>query len=236
MYILAVDTASNAGGVALSRNSELIGAHLAKIPLKYSEKLIDWVDFLLSQHEVTLEEIGCFAVACGPGSFTGLRIGIAAVKAFAQVLGRPVVGLSTLEAIAYRFRHVSPAVAPVMDARRQQVYGAIYDVSGQEPRCIHPESVARPEEWLRGLPSGDLLFAGDGAALYRSAILNLRPGSRLIESDNFILPELCQLGYLRSRQGAAGTAAEVRANYLRSADVQLKPGRRPAGGLPGARG
>jgi tRNA threonylcarbamoyladenosine biosynthesis protein TsaB len=236
MYILAVDTASNAGGVALSRNSELVGAHFAKIPLKYSEKLVGWTEFLLAQHELGLADIGCFAVACGPGSFTGLRIGIAAVKAFAHVLNRPVVALSTLEALAYRFRHVGATVAPVMDARRQQVYGAVYQVSDRVPFGTHPESVGRPEEWLRTLPEGDLLFVGDGATLYGSTIRNLHPGSRILESDNFILPELCQLAYLTSRQGGGVSASEIRANYLRPADVQLRPVGRTAGAAPGGQG
>jgi len=223
MFILALDTASNAGGVALSRNSEVIGLHLAKTPLKYSERLIGWVDFLLEQHEITMAQVDCFAVAAGPGSFTGLRIGVAAAKAFGQALGRPVIAVSSLEALAYRFRHLSPLVAPVVDARRQQIYAAVYETGAKEPSVRVPEDVGRPEEWLKKLPENDYCFVGDGATLYRSTILNLLPRSRVIESDNCVLAELCQLAYLRHAQGNETGAAVVKANYLRPPDVQLQP-------------
>jgi len=223
MFILALDTASNAGGVALSRNSEVIGLHMAKTPLRYSERLLDWVDFLLKQHEITMAQVDCFAVAAGPGSFTGLRIGIAAAKAFGQAAGRPVIAVSSLEALAFRFRQISPVVAPFVDARRQQIYAAVYEVSGQEPQLRIPEDVGRPEEWLRKLPDEAYSFVGDGAILYRSTILNLLPRSRVIESDNCVLAELCQLAYLRHAQGKETGAEAVKANYIRPPDVQLHP-------------
>ncbi|RPJ85906.1 MAG: tRNA (adenosine(37)-N6)-threonylcarbamoyltransferase complex dimerization subunit type 1 TsaB [Acidobacteria bacterium] len=223
MFILALDTASNAGGVALSRNSEVIGLHMAKTPLKYSERLIDWVDFLLKQHDIKLGQIDCFAVAAGPGSFTGLRIGVAAAKGFGQAIGRPVVALSSLEALAFRFRHVSSLVAPVVDARRQQIYAAVYDTGAKEPRLRVPEDVARPDEWVRKLPDDAYSFVGDGAVLYRSTMLNAMPRSRVIDSDNCVLAELCQLAYLRHSQGKETGAQAVRANYLRPPDVQLQP-------------
>ena len=223
MFILALDTASNAGGVALSRNSEVIGLHMAKTPLKYSERLIGWVEFLLKQHEITMEQVDCFAVAAGPGSFTGLRIGVAAAKAFGQSLGRPVIAVSSLEALAFRFRHASPLVAPIVDARRQQVYAAVYETSAKEPRLRVSEDVGRPEEWLRKLPDDAYCFVGDGAVLYRSTILNVLPSSRVIESDNCVLSELCQLAYLRLAQGKETGAVAVKANYIRPPDVQLQP-------------
>jgi len=221
MFILALDTASNAGGIALSRNSEVIGVLMAKTPLKYSEKLIDWIDFLLKQHEIKVGDIGCFSVAAGPGSFTGLRIGVAAAKAFGQATGRPVFAISSLQALAFRFRQLATLVAPVVDARRQQIYAAVYDTSGREPSLRQSEEAGRPEEWLKRLPEDNYLFAGDGALLYRSTILNLLPRSRVIESDNCVLPELCQLAYLRHAGGLQTEAGAVKANYIRPPDVRL---------------
>ncbi|MFB3906052.1 MAG: tRNA (adenosine(37)-N6)-threonylcarbamoyltransferase complex dimerization subunit type 1 TsaB [Acidobacteriota bacterium] len=223
MFILALDTASNAGGVALSRNSEVIGLHLAKTPLKYSERLLDWVGFLLKQHDISMEQVDCFAVAAGPGSFTGLRIGLAAAKAFGQALGRPVIAISSLEALAFRFRHASSLVAPVVDARRQQIYAAVYETGGREPRLRFGEEGGRPDEWIRRLPDDVYCFVGDGAVLYRSALLNVLPRSRVIESDNAVLAELCQLAYLRHSQGKETGAEAVKANYIRPPDVQLQP-------------
>jgi len=225
MFILALDTATNAGGLALSRNSEVIGVLMCKTPLNYAERLLDWIDFLLKQHDIGINDIGCFAVAAGPGSFTGLRIGVAAAKAFGQASGRPVIALSSLEALAFRFRQMSSLVASMVDARRQQIYGAVYETNGKEPKLRVHEQVSRPEEWLRSLPNEAYLFVGDGALLYRSTILNLMPGARVAESDNCILRELCQLAYLRYTEGVHTDARSVKANYLRPPDVKLHSAR-----------
>jgi tRNA threonylcarbamoyladenosine biosynthesis protein TsaB len=222
MYFLAVDTATNSGGVALARNAELIGTVQIKRPLEYSEHLLSQVEFLLGQFRLALKEIDAFVVASGPGSFTGLRIGLATVKGFSQALGRPVSGVSTLEALAYRFRHVCDRVAPMIDARRQQVFGALYDVGEEgESRPVHPERVAPPARWLIELPDERCLFVGDGAQMYASTVASLRPSDSLIRSDNTILPELCLLGYHRFVRGETGDAGSLIANYVRPSDAEL---------------
>ncbi len=226
MYLLAVDTATNAGGVALSRNEELIGLVMMKTPLRYSERIIYYVDFILRQHELQLEDVDCFAVATGPGSFTGLRIGIATVKAFSQGLSKPVVGISTLMALAYRFRSVDTLVAPMIDARRQQVFAAVYRVGERQIETEAPEAVSRPEAWLKNLTVGNAVFVGDGAQLYRNAIRTIHPEARILETDNGILAPLSLLAYGRFKAGGVMTAEELRANYIRPSDAELskKPG------------
>ena len=222
MYFLAVDTATNSGGVALARNAELIGTVQIKRPLEYSEHLLSQVEFLLGQFELALEEIDAFVVASGPGSFTGLRIGMATVKGFCQSLDRPVSGVSTLEALAYRFRHVSHRVAPMIDARRQQIFGAVYEVDeGGKARLIDPERVEPPARWLATLPGERCLFVGDGAQMFASTVASLRSKDLLIRSDNTILPELCLLGYHRFVRGEVGDAGSLTANYVRPSDAEL---------------
>lgn len=222
MFFLAVDTATNSGGIALARNAELIGVVQVKRPLEYSEHLLEQLGFLLGQFELTPAGIDCFVVASGPGSFTGLRIGMATVKGFSQALERPAAGVSTLEALAYRFRHVGCRVAPMIDARRQQVFGAVYEVAeGGKVRPIAREQVAPPAQWLRELPEDPCLFVGDGAQMYASTVASLRPHDSLVRSDNSILPELCLLGYHRFVRGECGTATSLTANYVRPSDAEL---------------
>ncbi len=222
MYFLAVDTATNSGGIALARNAELIGVVQVKRPLQYSEQILYQVEFLLGQFGLTLKEIDAFVVASGPGSFTGLRIGMATVKGFCQSLGRPVSGISTLEALAYRFRHVNGRVAPMIDARRQQIFGAVYDVAdGGKTGLRHPEQVAPPARWLTDLPEGRCLFVGDGAQMFASTVASLRPDDLLVRSDNTILSELCLLGYHRFVQGESVEAASLTANYVRPSDAEI---------------
>lgn len=221
MLLLAVDTATNSGGVAVARNSEVVGLAMVKTPLRYSDHLMEYIEFLLGQLEFRIGQVDGFAVAVGPGSFTGLRIGIAAAKALAQGLDRPAMGISTLEALAWRFRHVSGRVAPMVDARRQQIFGAVYAVDGEQPRLVEPETVAPPAAWLSGLPAEPCLYVGDGAQMYASTVAGCRPEGRLLRTDNCILSELCDLAFRRVLRGETGDAASLTANYVRPSDAEL---------------
>lgn len=221
MYILAVDTATHAGGAALSCDGEVIGSVMIKAPLRYSEKIIPFVDFLLEQQGLRLEEIDGFAVASGPGSFTGLRIGVASVKAFCQSLDRPAVGISTLEALAYRFRWIEGRIAPLMDARRKQIFGALYRVEDGEVHLEGTERVLSPQDWLRDLPAQECVFVGDGVRVYRETLLSIRPEARLIETDNRILEALCGLAHRRFREGKTVSAQDLAAHYIRPSDAEL---------------
>lgn len=222
MHILAIDTATNCGGAALSHDREVIGLVMAKVPLRYSETILDMVDFLLVQHRLELAKIDCFAVVAGPGSFTGVRIGLTTIKSFCQALGKPVVGISSLEALAYRFRQVDSHIAPMMDAGRRQIYGALFQIEGSS---IHPEQeeqVLAPEKWLEGLPAGDCVVVGDGAGCYRETISKVKPDARVLETDNRVVDQLCPLAYQRFQQGNTVTAHQLQANYVRSPDAKKK--------------
>lgn len=221
MYLLSVDTATNSGGAALSRNSEVVGLAMLKTPLEYSDRLIEYVDFLLQHCGVKIREVGTFVVASGPGSFTGLRIGLAAVKAFCQALDRPAVQVSTLEALAWRHRHLSERVAPMIDARRRQIYGAVYRTTGsEEVEREGDEMVGSPEEWLRSTPETGCLYVGDAAQLYAGTIRAVRPAGRLLRTDNQILEALCEIGFRRMSAGGALDASQLKANYLRPSDAE----------------
>jgi tRNA threonylcarbamoyladenosine biosynthesis protein TsaB len=222
MYILAIDTATNCGGVALSRDREVIGLVMAKLPLRYSETILDMVDFLLKQHGLQLSEIDCYSVATGPGSFTGVRIGLTTVKSFCQALDKPVVGISNLEALAYRFGQGHSRVAPMMDAGRQQIYGALFKIEGYS---VHPEQEAQvldPEKWLEGLPQEKCVLVGEGGWLHREAILKIKPGAQVLETDNRVVDQLCPLAFQRFQRGDTCTAHQLTANYVRPPDIRKK--------------
>ena len=222
MYFLAIDTATNSGGVALSRNSEIMGVIMMKTPMKYSDRIIYNIDFLLEQLGVDVNQVDCFAAANGPGSFTGLRIGLATVKGLAQSLDKPVIGLSTLECLAWRFRHADRLISPMIDARRQQVYTGLYDVSQSEIITIRPEKVGAPSELLKE-EIEDCTFVGDGAEMYYQTIKAFLPGHRAIRSDNVILTEICDLAYRKFIKGEVQSAGELNANYIRPSDAEQGP-------------
>lgn len=221
MYLLAIDTATNSGGVALSRNSEVIGVVMCKTPMRYSEKLIEYTDFLLTQLEVDIGEVDCFVVAIGPGSFTGLRIGIATAKGFCMSRGKPAIGVTTLEALAWRFRRVSNRVAPMIDARRQQIYGALYQGDEGGLTELQESCVKAPAEWLKGLPLEECAYVGDAAQMYSQTVAALQPKGRVLSTDNRILNELCELGYIRFATGESHSGSDLKANYVRPSDAEM---------------
>ena len=221
MYFLAIDTATNSGGVALSRNSEVIGVVMCKTPMRYSDKLIEYTHFLLTQLEVGIQEVDCFIVATGPGSFTGLRIGIATAKGFCMSHGKPAIGVTTLEALAWRFRWVSKRIGPMIDARRQQIYGALYERGDRGLSAVQAGTVKTPAEWLKGLPAERCAYVGDAAQMYSQTVAALQPKGEVLATDNCILNELCELGYLRFTRGESCSGADLEADYIRPSDAEI---------------
>ena len=225
MYLLAIDTATNSGGVAICRNAEVIGLTMLKTPLRYAEHLLCYIDFLLEQLELEIGAIDYFAVAAGPGSFTGLRIGLATAKGLAQNRGAGCVGVSTLEALGSRFAQPGHRVSPLIDARRQQVYGAAYELSPEgQLRLVAGPGVGPASQWAHGLPEGEWTFVGDGAQLYAGALEATRPGCEIIRCDNFLLRDLCQIACRRVMAGEVVGAHELKALYVRPPDIRLPEG------------
>jgi len=221
MNLIAIDTTTASGGVALSQDGEIIGIAMIKAPLRYAEKIIDMIDFILEAHRLNLSQIDFFAVATGPGSFTGLRIGLATVKALCQSFQRYIVPVSTLEALAYRFRFVSPFVGPMIDARRNQIFGAVYEISEGEGKAESHDCVMHPARWLRSLPLKEYTFVGDGASCYKELVQEYQPHAQVLDTDNRVLEPLCEIGHARAIAGITVSAFDLKANYVRPSDAEL---------------
>jgi tRNA threonylcarbamoyladenosine biosynthesis protein TsaB len=152
-WILAVDTTTEYGSLALLRDDELVEEVLLYAPKGFAHVLYGHLAELLNRHSLKPADIDLFAAASGPGSFTGVRVGLTCVKGLAEAVGRPAVGISNLQAIASC--GTAPLRAAVVDARRGEVYAAVYDA---ESRLVTPEVVALFEEWKATLPEGDIEF------------------------------------------------------------------------------
>src|SRR6266481_5877598 len=174
MRVLAVDTSSERGSVCVTDRGEVLGEIRLASSIQYSERLFRSFEFLFQYLPFQLQDIDIFAGARGPGSFTGLRVGIAAMQGFVAAQRRHGAGVTTLEALAWKTGLQDASVAPMIDARRGDIYGAIYrrrtntdcDTIVEE----HPPVVLKPAEWLCSLPREPLIFCGDAAIRYRSAI------------------------------------------------------------------
>ena len=190
MIILSFESSAKAASVALVQDGELIAQYSQCCALTHSRTLLPMAEAMLKNTEYTLEDVDEFACAYGPGSFTGIRIGVATVKGLAWSLEKPCVGVSTLEAMAWHGVSAGGAICPVMDARRSQVYNALFEIQDGRPvrltedRAISLEELKSDVEKL----SGEVLLVGDGAKItaeyFRSAGTGFRtaPANLIMQS------------------------------------------------------
>lgn len=212
--------------------------------LKHLQNLLPMVDQLLTQQGILLEAIDGIAVSQGPGSFTGIRIGMATAKALAQVLNIPVVSVPTLQAFAWNLPDYSGVICPIFDARRSQVYGGAYrwQKEGQLEQVI-PDGAYELEEYLELLAGGlsqsaELMFFGDGVELCRSQIgewndsvyrmtlsgeeirfsIGYAPEDRRLQTASSV----AQLGLVLWNRGMGKSLFEISPVYLRQAEAERK--------------
>lgn len=169
MITLCVETATARTGVALTRDSHLVAESLFDTPGgRQNRLLMPDLQRLLQECGVTADQIDLFACSNGPGSFTGIRTGIAAIQALALAHNKPCVGVSTLAMLAMNLSFAALAVCPMLDARKSEVYTALYQVS-DAPQPLLPDTVIAPTDFLSQLDQ-PTLFVGDGAVRYRDLI------------------------------------------------------------------
>lgn len=230
--LLAVETATRALSVAVLDGEA--GTLLAEVrsadSRPPSERLLPAVDEVLARARTPLAEVDAFAVSIGPGSFTGLRIGLATVKAFAFGTGRPVAPVSTLAALAARAAEAEGPVASALDARRGDLYAACWPAAAAEGAPLVPESVWRPEELAVRLPRPCTLVAGEDAEAAARALAGAAEGGLHVLAGEAARPRARDVGLLGLRRLAAdgGVAAEALApRYLRRAEAEARRTGRP---------
>jgi tRNA threonylcarbamoyladenosine biosynthesis protein TsaB len=205
-YVLAIDTTGEFGSIALVADRGVIEEVALASPDGFAHVLFDEIERLLDRRGVPMDHIDAFASASGPGSFTGVRVGLVAVKGLAEAAGKKVVAVSNLQAIAARGSR--PLRAAVLDARRGEVYGAVYD---EALHLVQPEVVASLPLWLASLPQGDLEFIARGLVL---------PGPTL-EAPMSLAGSIGIIALNRFLQGEALDPSEIDANYVRRSDAEL---------------
>jgi tRNA threonylcarbamoyladenosine biosynthesis protein TsaB len=169
--ILALDTTREFGSLALVDSGNTVEEILIHSPDGFSPILFERIDRLLRMHAWALESLDCYAAGSGPGSFTGLRVGLAAVKGLAEAAGKPAIGVSNLQALA--LFGSEPVRATMIDARRGEIYAAVYDA---ELRPAAHECVARFPEWLNRLPEGVSEFIAMDSRPFLSSLEGTRFG------------------------------------------------------------
>lgn len=208
-HVLAVDTTGEFGSIALVGERGVIEEVELHSPDGFAHVLFDEIERLLGRHHLGVEQMDAFASASGPGSFTGVRVGLAAVKGLAEAAGRKVVAVSNLQALAWYGSR--PLRAAVLDARRGEVYGGVYDDTLQ---LVQEEVVAKLPAWLASLPQGDLEFVTHG--------FNLDGISRpVVEAPAALAGSIGRIAFTRLEKGEVADPAEIDANYVRRSDAEL---------------
>ena len=230
MKILAVDTTAKAASVCLAEEDKIIGSFFIDTALTHSRTLMPMLDALLINTETKAEELSAIAVNAGPGSFTGVRIGVAAVKGLAFARGIPCVSVSTLESMAYNCLGGDCVVCAVMDARCSQVYNALFRVKGSRIERLCDDralSLTDLKEELRRF-DGSIVLVGDGAVIscdfLKGEIGNLSLAPMNIRIQTAASTAMAAFGKLN--RGETLTAAELMPVYLRLPQAQRELNKR----------
>lgn len=224
MIVVAVETSTPRTSVAIASEREILGS-VSLAGRRRQESVTPALEQLLAWTGVRLSQVGGIAAGIGPGLFTGLRVGVQTAKTLAQVLGVPIVGIASLDALAFAVRHTHKLIVAVLDGRRGEVFYAIYrSLPGGVVRG-HDYAVATPDHLCAELETipGDLLAVGDGAILYREQFAAL--GSRVeIASALRAHPEaaaLAELAAPRLLREEHDRVHELKPLYLRRSDAEI---------------
>jgi len=210
--ILSLDTTAEFGSIALAEGERLIEEVPLHSPDGFGHVLYGRVGELLDRHGVRIEDIQCFAAASGPGSFTGVRVGLTAVKGLAFATEKRVVPVSNLQALAW-FGSASLR-ATLLDARRGEVYGAVYN---QRLDLVQPELVIKFQDWVNQLPKGIELISADPTP-FRAFVDR---GIQVITAPRALAGAIASIAWKRFEAGQTLDPADVDANYVRRSDAEL---------------
>ena len=229
MKILALDSSGLVASVALAEDDNLIAEYTIQYKKTHSQTLLPMLDEIRNMVELDLSDVDAIAVAAGPGSFTGLRIGSATAKGLAFAMEKPIVPVPTLEGLAYQMYGTDAAVCPIMDARRSQVYTGIYEfVSGEnryDMRVIKEQCAVSFDEIAEALNrlGRRVVFVGDGIPVFRERMAEvmqvpyiLAPAHRNRQSAACI----AALGSVYYAQGKVVSGAEHVPEYLRLSQAE----------------
>lgn len=218
MKILAIDTSALTATAAILSDDTLLGEISTTTKLTHSQTIMPMIDELLKKVSLDIADIDLFACSEGPGSFTGLRIGIGTIKGLAYGLGKPVVGVSTLEALAHNISFTDLVISPIMDARRGQVYNALYKYNGNVLECIKEPRALSIEELCEELTETSI-FVGDGVRVHREKIKELLGEKAMFSSPQHQLQRAGSVAYAALGKTPCD-AAELTAVYLRKPQAE----------------
>lgn len=234
MRLLAIDSATPVAGVAVLEDEKLLREAFANLGRTHSETLLPLVDRVLRECALTLQEMDGVAITGGPGSFTGLRIGLALAKGLCLGAHLPLIAVSTLEVLAANLPFSPAIVCPLLDARKQEVYAGFFAtttgevVALAEPGAYSPGDFVEKARQLSLEQGGKLVLLGDGVLPYRGFFANALGEQLSLAPPHLMLPRASALASLAGRKMACGEFADVinlRPQYIRLSEAEYRLGR-----------
>lgn len=223
MNVLGLDTSTMMATCAVINEERLLGEFSLNQDMTHSEKLMPMIKEILDNLNMKVSDIDLYGVALGPGSFTGLRIGAATMKSFAHLFDKPIVGISSLEALAYNLPY-NEIVVPMIDARRNRVYTAVYTWEDGILKELMAADVLAIDELLKKLMDFDTVVVnGDGTLLHRDIIkttLGNRVSFATVGQNMCRASSICELAKIRYEKGIVDDYFTLAPDYLRESQAQ----------------
>jgi tRNA threonylcarbamoyladenosine biosynthesis protein TsaB len=223
MILLAVDTTTPDGSVALLKDRKLLSEIGGGGPFNHSRRLLPAVHFGLETNHLEIRDMDAFAVSAGPGSFTGIRVGMSTVKSFAYALDRPIAPVSTLTALAAKLRQpLNRLICPLMDAKKSQVYAALFENRKNRLTELVPQGSYSPDRFFSLCPSNRIIhFIGTGISPFREKIFDyFGDKARLSQRSPFIAYEVGLLGFDMIEASKGKNHLEAEPLYFRKSQAE----------------
>ena len=240
MKVLGIDTSSEVATAALLAEEKLVAEYILNHRHTHLEKLVSMIDRLLSDSDTKLEELDAIAVAVGPGSFTGIRIGMACAQGLSHVHGIPLVGVNTLDALAHNLMHCGDFLCAAVDAQRGEVYACLYRWEGPELMRFWDYEVIKVGELAKRLTdlNENAVLLGDGAVLVESALPEevKSSGKIVVAKRPFTMPRassVAEAGLKDLKEGRTFNCFNIRPFYMRKSHAEEKWEERYGKGKPG---
>lgn len=225
MKVLAIETATVAGGVAIvDEDNGLIAELRVDIKIAHAERLMPSLQWLLKASRLSIHDIDAFAVSIGPGSFTGLRIGLSTAKGLSFASNKPIVPVRTLDAFARTIPFCAYLICPMLDARRKEVYAALYRWDGNECRKVMPEAAVDPAGLLQQIRE-PVVFMGEGALTYQALIRDTLKDRAVFAPPSHRSPSaasVAELALEKLNQGIETDPVSLVPFYIRKSEAEIR--------------
>lgn len=223
MKALAIDTTNNVLGIAIVEEKTVIGEYITNLKKNHSVRAMPAIERLLHDCDLTPKDIEKVIVATGPGSYTGVRIGVSIAKTMAWALQVPIVGVSSLEILAANGRYFDGLISPIFDARRGQVYTGLYQYVNSKLVTVENDQNLLLTDWMNRLLKSDnrILFLGNDIHIHKDTIIEMLGDKAVIASVALHNPRPSELGLIGLKKEATDVHHLV-PNYIRLAEAEAK--------------